>query len=242
MEEIVNTRRVSLFLRGGACLILAFASPALAQKGKGGGGAASRAIVTIHDTVPAGSAGVVSDGQYSGTYTDSQLTQFMMVDPCVSAFVKADGFFNIQMNFSPEFGSDCNSLDTDSTNRFYELRFPVGHAACTDSRFAPALPVINGVCVLQLNPNTDEPIIGIPKLFSASASQVRFRFKRNGSYWVVALSGVPVSSTANPQVKTVSYNIGTAKLFNDDKGSSGGYQVGADIPNFAVDITVERVP
>lgn len=84
----------------------------------------------------------------------------------------------------------------------------------------------------------DEPIIGIPKLFSASESQVRFRFRRGSSYWVVALSDVPVNPAANPQ--TVSH-IGDAKLFNDDKGKSGGYQEGEQF-TFALEITVERVP
>ena len=224
------TKRMSLFLLGGSCLLLALASPVVAQKGKGGGGAAARAIVTINDAFPGSGAGVVSDTK--GIYIDSQLPDG---DPCVNAFVKNDGFFNIQMDFSPDVGSGCNSiLGMQSTNRFYELRFPAGHAAC--SQFG--LTASGGVCALVLSPSSDEPIIGIPKLFSGSPSQVRFRFKRNGSFWVVALTGVPVNPTQNPQTVT---HIGPAKLFNDDKGNSGGYQVGTEF-TFALEITVERVP
>ena len=55
---------------------------------------------------------------------------------------------------------------------------------------------------------------------------------------MVALADVTVYPTQNPQ--TVSH-IGPAKLLNDDKGKTGGYQVGAEF-TFALEITVERVP
>ncbi len=228
------TKRTALFLLGGFCLLLVSASPVVPQKGRGGGGgAAGRAKVTIDDTFPAGGPGVVSDGQ--GTYTDSQL---LGGDPCVNAYVKNDGFFNIQLDYSTDVGSDCNSKLVSSTFRFYELRFPADHAACTDPRFGIALPVSGIVCTLVLNPNTADPMITIPKLFDGSPSQVRFRFKRNSSYWVVALTGVTVYPTQNPQTVT---HTGPAQLFNDDKGKSGGYTVG-DPFDFALRITVERVP
>ena len=84
------SKRTGFLFLAGFCLALVFAAPVFAQKGKVGG---SRAVVTINDAFPGTGAGVLSDGKNSGTYTDSQLPGG---DPCVSAFVKADGFFNIQ--------------------------------------------------------------------------------------------------------------------------------------------------
>ena len=226
------SKRIYFMLLTGFCLLLALAPPVFAQKFRAG----SRAVVTINNAFPGGGAGVYSDGKNSGIYTDSQLSGG---DPCVNAFVKADGFFNIQLDYSVDVGSGCNSIKGTvgaGTARSYELRFPAGHAAC--SQFG--LTASAGVCALVLDPTTDEPIIGIPKLFDSNAtvSQVRFRFRKGGSYWVVALSNVPVNPTQNPQ--TVSH-IGQAKVFNDDKGKSGGYQVGGEF-TFALEITIERVP
>lgn len=226
------SKRVSSLFFAGVCLPLAFASPMFGQA-KGQKGGASRAIVTINDA--SGGAGVYSDGtDGSSVYTDSKIPGG---DPCVTAIVQADGFFQIQMDYSPDVGSDCNAMGQADPPRSYKLRFPGTHAACTQFGLTATM---SGVCILVLDPNTDQPIIGIPKLFSASLSQVRFRFRRwNGSsynYWVVALTNVPVDQTQNPQTVT---HVGEAKLFNDDKGKSGGYQVGGAF-TFALEITVDK--
>lgn len=228
----MNCRRWSFLV---CCLGLALAPPATAQKGKGSGGngATTRAVVTIHDAFPGAGAGVVSDGK--GSYTDSQLGG----DPCVFAYVKNDGFFSFRTDYTQETGAGCNALlgtVADGTARTFTLRFPDGHAACSQLNLTS-----NGtVCSVDLDPETADASITVPKLFdpAASKSQVRFRFLYGGSYWLVVLAEVNVNPAQNPQTIT---SLGPAKLFNDDKGKNGGFQVGKEF-TFALEITVERVP
>lgn len=230
-------RRILLWL-GISAFLLLMTSPGLNSqgKGKGGGGTtgSDSAIVTIVDAFAGSGAGVLSDE--GGVYTDSRLDGG---DPCVTAYVKADGFFRVDMDFNRDTGFGCNmKLQTvpAGTARTYRLRFPDGHAACGEFN----LPTNGTVCELTLDAETDAPAIGIPKLFSATLSQVRFPFVRDGVPWVVASHPdfpVAVDPSQNPQTVT---HVGPFRLFREVKGKGGG-QVGGDF-TFALSITVERIP
>lgn len=189
-----------------------------------GGAANYLAKLWINDSFP-GTA-LFSDGVNSGWYIDHRISP--PIDPCVTAWVGADGGFFIYMDYTGETGHKC-SESLGVTLRTYTLIFPAPWGNETVADHSPRMRIV--------------------KLFGRKGTTLvafmfykyRPEYEKNISYEVRPDTEVPTTGSGN--TRTLTY-YGTATLWRITQLYKGEKTPVAESGpfSFPFEITVVRVP